>query len=95
MVTYLLHLRDVLHAMFDHDLEIHINFDPLGLVHLFPFRLLLPQVVHLFPSVLPILLQTLYLLQTIGLFRGLRRVHRSIISAVFQCAVIHALCIRI
>ncbi len=57
----------ILHVMLNHELEVHIDLDALRLVHHLPLRFLLLHVLHPLPPVLPVLLQPLNLLQTVGL----------------------------
>lgn len=62
--SYWSHRLDLVHLVLDHDLEVNVYLDSLRLVHLLPLCLLLPQVVHLLPSLLPVLLQSLDFIQT-------------------------------
>ena len=83
---YRLHRGHVLHVVFNHDLEIDINLDSLGFVHLFPLRFLLLDVVHLLSPLFSVLLESLNLLKTRSLLGKW-----VIVRAVFQAGIIHKL----
>lgn len=61
--SYGLHWRCISHVIFDHDLEIYIYLDALGLIHLLSLRLLLAKIIHLLSAFLSILLKSFDFLQ--------------------------------
>lgn len=63
MSGYRLHLRHISDALLNKDLKVNVHLDTVRLIHLLSFRFQFSKVFHLFPTVLPVLLQPLYLIE--------------------------------
>jgi hypothetical protein len=86
-ITYWLHCRNISHVMFDHDLEVNVNFDALSLVQLYSLSLLLFEVIHLLSAFLTVLLKTFDFLQTWRLLR-VHRWHWQVACKHIICAIL-------